>query len=428
MEKNNDIPIFPIDVFPAEIIDVLLEYNKCFNFPIEYLGSSIMSAAALAIGNTHHIRVKDQWVEKAVIFMVLVGKKGDVKTHPLRFAFKPIEKKDNLAYEAYLHEYAEYEKEQKSNEAKTSVKPTYKKYELKDFTPESLVNVHKFNKRGVVIRVDELSGWIKNFGRYTNKSSEAENYMSIWSGDPISVDRKGDEPIRINNPFINVIGTMQKDIIKELGDNNRSKNGFIERLLFVVDENMPPMLWNEKKLSKETENKYNYMIERLFDLDFDDFNPNILNFSSEAKKLLIEWQNGVRLNLYKSQDDIGLAIQAKLEVYTIRFSLVLQLMFWAVGRKDKIEVEKFAVEKAIKLTEYFRGNARKIHNKIYNRDPLDDLPENQKQLYFSLEQEFTTNQAITNGLEFGIAERTVKYFIKRKDIFKYVSHGKYEKL
>jgi len=428
MEINNlsKEGIFPIDIFPSEIIEVLIECNNTLNYPLEYLGSSILSAAALAIGNTYHIEFKKGFVQKATIFMVLVGKPGDIKSHPLNFAFKPVRDKDDIAHKEYIKAYSEYENSKKNNDSIADPKPIFKKFELNDFTPESLIKIHSHNKRGVGINVDELAGWIKNFQRY-NKSSEAEMYLSIWTGNPISIDRKGDEPIRINDPFVNVIGTMQTKIIDELAKDNRSNNGFIERLLFAIVENPPPLLWNDKEIKQEDVSKYVCMIDRLFSLEYVDYEPNIMHFSKDAKQHLINWQNNKRNDLQNNGLDNELSIQAKLEIYAIRFSLIIQLMFWAVGRKNKGKVELFAVEKAIKLIEYYRLNALKIHQRIFDKNPIDDLHNTHKFFYESLSDKFSTAEALVKGKEIEIPERTVKNLLKKKELFKKINHGVYTK-
>ena len=419
--------VFPIDIFPSEIIEVLIECNKALNYPLDYLGSSILTASSLAIGNTHHIELKKGFVQKATIFMVLVGKPGDIKSHPLNFAFKPIKEKDNISHDEYLKEYSQYEDSKNNKDHVTDPRPIYKKYELNDFTPESLIKIHSHNKRGVVVNVDELAGWIKNFQRY-NKSSEAETYLSIWTGNPISIDRKGDEPIRINDPFVNVIGTMQTAIIDELAKDNRSNNGFIERLLFAIIENPPPLLWNENEIDQKYIDKYTYMIDHLFALEYESFKPNIIYFTKEAKECLINWQNRQREMLQNNGLDRELSIQSKLEIYTIRFSLIIQLMFWAVGREDKTNVELFAVEKAVKLTEYYRLNALKIHQRIFDKNPIDDLHNTHKKFYESLSDKFYTSEALVKGNEIGIPERTVKNLLKKKELFEKINHGIYTKV
>ncbi len=423
-QSFNHITNFPYEIFPIEIQILLEEAEETLNYPIEYLGSSILSACSVAIGNTYHIKLKEGFIAKGNLYIALVGRAGDVKSHPLKFAYEPIEKTELASYNNYQNEMKEYNS--LSDEAKrTNPKPIYKKYILKDFTPESLIKLHSNNKRGQAIVSDELFGWIKNFGRY-NSSGEQETYLSLWNGHSISVDRKSEEPIRLDNTYVNIIGTMQTKILPELNKENRGNNGFIERMLFAENENPKPVLWSTNEIEKEVIAKYHILIERLFQLELNDENQNILEYTEEAKKALIKWQNNKRKDLI--DDEIGTSIQAKYEVYAIRFSLIIQLIHWALNGKSIDKIELFAVENSIKLADYFFDVALKINHKINKTNTLGKLTKIQKQLHENLKEVFTTEQARVEAETLSIPERTLYRFIKNTQLFSKEKHGVYKKI
>ncbi len=424
-QSLNNNTAFPYEIFPYEIIKLLEDAEKTLNYPIEYLGSAILSASSIAIGNTCNIKLKEGFVQKPNLFIALVGNAGDVKTHPLNFAFQPIEEVEKQSYSEYktkLKEYNSFDIDTQKNTAK----PIYKKSILKDFTPEALIKIHSNNLRGLTILSDELFGWINNFNRYSS-SGEQETYLSLWSGGSISVDRKNDEPIRLDNPFVGVIGTIQTKLLSDLGKNNRGNNGFIERMLFAINENPKPVLWSENEIKKERISDYKKLIRNLLLLDFTDYQSNILALTKEAKEYLIKWQNEKSALYYN--DDVSRSIQAKYEVYTVRFSLIIQLIHWAMhGIKSKEKIELFAVEHAITLSEYYFQNALKIHNKIFNVNPLEKLTEEQLELYKILPQKFTSQKARKEGENLGINERTIYRFLKNSRVFSIIKKGSYKKL
>jgi len=77
-KETNDNP-FPLDIFPKALQEFSIEANDKYQFSIDYVGSSILSAASTAIGNTHKIRIKDNWIEQSNLYMVIVGRPGDSK-------------------------------------------------------------------------------------------------------------------------------------------------------------------------------------------------------------------------------------------------------------------------------------------------------------------------------------------------------------
>src|SRR5690606_13025542 len=99
---------------------------------------------------------------------------GTNKSHPISFALKPIEQRDNYKFQRYQKDRAEYEaivqlsKKEKEAQGITDdpPKPQWEQLLVTDFTPEALTDVHKFNKRGIGVYADELASWFKNFNRY----------------------------------------------------------------------------------------------------------------------------------------------------------------------------------------------------------------------------------------------------------------------
>lgn len=412
---------FPYEIFPYLIQKLLLDAEKSLNYPIEYLGSSILSACSVAIGNTYQAKLKENFIVKSNLYMILVGRAGDVKTHPLKFAFRKIEELDKQTYKNYENLMSEFNSLDKDTKKETD-KPFYQKYILKDFTPESLIKIHTNNKKGLVILSDELFGWINNFGRYSS-SGEQETYLSLWNGESISVDRKNDDPIRLDNTFVNIIGTMQTKLLPSLAKDNRNDNGFIVRFLFVLNEHPKPVLWNDNEIDRDSINSYDSLITKLLSLDFINHTPNSIPFEKHAKKHLIEYQNKKRIEY--QDNDVAIGVQAKYEIYTIRFSLIIQLMFWGLENKSKDKIELFAVKKAIILTSYFFDNAMKVNKVLVN--PLSKLPETLKTLYNSLKKTFTTSQILQKGKELQIPERNIYNFLSNRNIFKKVKHGVYNK-
>ena len=85
---------FPVNVFPPVLRQLIIEANKACNFPMSYMGASILFALSTAIGNTCTLRIKRSRVERCILYLHLIGEPGSAKSHPLRFALKPIIKRD----------------------------------------------------------------------------------------------------------------------------------------------------------------------------------------------------------------------------------------------------------------------------------------------------------------------------------------------
>ncbi|NLN95176.1 MAG: DUF3987 domain-containing protein [Bacteroidales bacterium] len=438
MSKANQNP-FPVEVFPEAIQEIIISTNESLKFPIDFMGASILYAVSVSIGNTHRIEVMKGWQETPVLYLAIVGRAGTNKTHPLTFALKPIEQRDNKKYQEYLIEKQKYDsivtlskKEREQQGYDEPIRPSWEQILVTDFTPEALVDVHKFNLRGIGVYNDELASWYKNFNRY-NKGSEEQFWLSAWSGKPIRVNRKTSEPNYIPFPFISVIGTIQPGILNELAD-NRTENGFIDRLLFVIPDNLKKEYWSETELNPLITESWENIISNLLniplegDIDNNSPKPVVLKFKPEARQLLTEWQRELTDLSNKPENEAISGIYAKVEMYAVRFALILQMLRYACNIDNKYAIGIEAVQGALKLVEYFTKTAIKVFNIVTDASPLDKLPLDKQTFYLSLSDTFTTNEGLQIALNMGIPERTYKRFLNRKDLFKWTKQGEYERL
>lgn len=432
---------FPIEVFPKTAQFVICQTNHALKFPFDFIGSSMLFAASVAIGNTFRAGVKNGWSESATIYIALVGRAGTNKSHPLSFALKPIYDKDQRTFREYEHQRKEYDraqnlpkKDREQQGIQEPVKPVWNKFLVSDFTPEALVDVLKFNQRGIGVYVDELASWFKNFNRY-NSGSEEEFWLQSWNGKPINIDRKTGEPAFIPQPFISVGGTIQNGVLNQLAKDSRSQNGFVDRILFAFPEGIKKEYWNEDELEHGTIEIWRDVLDKLLNLSvaFDENHyptPEIIPFDEDAWEILFEWQKGNTDEANDTEDEKLGGKYSKLELYAIRLSLILELLKYACSSDSTPpkSICRKSVEDALLLTDYFKNTAIKIHSIIENNNPLDRYPDNLQRLYEALSDTFTTTEGIDVAEANDIPERTFKRFLNDKALFTRLSRGNYQKL
>ena len=429
---------FPIEVFPEPIQDIISDTNVSLKFPIDYIGASLLYAVSVAVANTHHAELKKGWRENAVLYLAIVGRRGVTKSHPLSWALQPFNDSDKLKHKEYKERMKEYQrisemttKERKDQELELPEKPVWEQYLVTDFTPEALADAHKYNPRGIGVYADELAGWFNNFNRY-NKGSEEQFWLSVWSGKPIRINRKTTEPTYLPLPFISVVGTIQPALLNELA-NNRKENGFTDRILFVLPENLKKESWSENELRPETVTSWQNVLSNLLKLELqkdetDNPNPTILRFTPDAKKILFDWQRDMTDKINQLDNDLISGIFAKFETYVIRLALCLEMMLYACEESDKKTIGVRAVNGAIRLIEYFENTAMKVHSILSDADPLDLLPKDKQMLYAALPESFTTGEGVQIAHSMNIPERTLKRFLTESELFTRVKTGIYEKL
>ncbi|MCB0652177.1 MAG: DUF3987 domain-containing protein [Saprospiraceae bacterium] len=428
---------FPAEIFPTALQKIIKATNDSLNFPIDFVGASMLYAASVAIGNSCKVEVLKGYQQNVSLYISIVGRRGTNKSHPLSFFLKPLEDRDEKNFEKYRIEKQEYDtniklskKDRDNQQIDDPILPIWEQLLVTDFTPEALIEVHKFNKNGIGVYADELASWFKNFNRY-NSGSEEQFWLSVWSGKPIRINRKTSEPIFISLPFISVIGTIQPAVLKELAK-DRTENGFMDRILFVIPDDLKKNYWSETQLELEVEETWKTIITNILDIHLNQNEnltptPTIIKFSPEAKDILRAWQRKITDLCNESNDDILVGIYAKLEQYSLRLALILQMLSLACGETKQTEIGVDATKGALKLIEYFKKTALKVHSIVGKATPLEKLPMDKKNLYEELPETFTTQEGVKIAENIGIPERTFKRFAAQEDLFSNPKRGEYKK-
>ena len=157
----------------------------------------------------------------------------------------------------------------------------------------------------------------------------------------------------------------------------------------------------------------------------------MLPIEQNAKEYLFNWQNE------RPEDflfDYERSIEIKLQQYVLRFSLVIQLLYYACKEGDKVQIELKAIKAGIKLFEYYKVNAIRVRVQTNTSNYLESLTELQRNIYGELNKEFTTAEGLKVACKIGkngkprISDRQFKTYLNDRKLFKRVSRGKYKKV
>lgn len=437
---TQNISVLPVDVLPPRLQEIINEANICLGFPKDYLAGAMLTAMAAVIGNTHTSEIMPGWKEYAILFTALVGSPGTNKSHPLSFAMQPLIDFDAeqaaIFSEAMKRYEAAMELPPKERAAKgydtNPVEPKRVRFTMQDVTPEAVHRILSENRRGLVLVSDELAGWFKNFNRY-NSGSESEFWMSVFNHKVAMSDRKSSQSgVFIRNPFLCVIGTIQPKVLTDLAANNRNANGFMERILYVFPADQSKPKWDRTRRlpSFDIAAAWREILSSLIGIvptvdSNGEIIPEDVPFSPDALDRLYQWQNEQTDRCNVDCSDTLTSIASKLEIYAIRFSLLLALADWACGSKKKL-IDVDTVERALRLAEYFRSTASKVQG-IISEDALTEL---QLAVLSVLPDSFTTAEGVAIAGKCGMPERSFKRFLKdRKGVLlTRNTYGNYTKL
>lgn len=416
--------VYPVDVFPVDVQRIINETNKCLNFSKDHIASSLLFVASIAVGNSIKVELKHEWFDKAILYMALIGKPGSNKSAPLRYAMKPLLERDRLEMKKFEDEFSKYTQTmRKANMGKCMAidEPKYNQTIMSDFTTEVLIKQHKINPRGLAVYVDELMGFIKNFNKYRTGNDE-QVWTQLFNGGEVSVNRMNSQPMKIDDSFVGIIGTMQPGLLPEFA-RGKMESGFLDRWLFSFPDKTEYPQFTLEELDQSVTDRWFEIINRIFSLPLDG-QQRIIRLSDEALMIYMDWYNAIA-RIKNNEKFLLPEVATKMERYCMRFAIILEAMKFGCGQDSIMEITADSVKGGIDLCSYYLSCAFKAR-RLFKRSPIETMSEIQKAVYQELPIAFCTAEGVGIAAKYGMKERTFKDWIKTEP-FKHMAHGQYER-
>lgn len=414
IDNEND---FLVKVFPTPIQEIILDLVQYENMKLEFIISSMISAAASAIGNSFQVRVKSEWTSSPMLYFVLVGRPGIGKSTPASFFFKPLRDYDQEELKKYEQDLQLYEDRCKSSgKYPASFAPKLKRTVISDFTAEALMSTHAQNPRGIAVVVDEILALFKSIGRYSSKSNLIELLLSAYSGQPLdSIRKTNPHPLYVKVPCLNLIGTIQTKLVKEVIGHDYSANGLVDRFLFVTSLDKRASRWSDNinEVKHCASKKWAKIMSKLISLKCEidpDGNavPRVINMTDSAADYFRIWYNSIIDEINNiEEDELVESRMVKQDNKAARIALIIQLLHWATGNAVNNCIEIDAVKSAIRLVQFYEGCYYKIQSEVKN----DDTPNRCLELFQILPEQFAAKDAIPIAEENNICERSVYQYL-----------------
>lgn len=439
MEGVND-QVIPLEGFPQKFQKLVLDLSLYEGYNVEISVMCLLSALSAAIGNALWIHVKGNWLTNAALFIMIVGRPGLGKTHPMRFAYGPVYDWDKVNLKRYKEELDDYNR-QSSKEKVENVaeKPKLVKTVMSDFTVEAMMKLLNNNPRGVALVIDEFPSLFKRIAR--SHDDTYEKLLSSWSNERLISDRKcEDMPICIDKPCVNLIGGIQTDIVAECVTSELLNNGFSDRVLYVCPRNKKQKLWDSASDDayygddvRQERKTWSDMLTPLFELtdvnDADAFPIRVLNFDREAKKYFYDWVNSIiNKNNAIENDELIESRDQKLNSQAARLALLIQALRWTCGESHLDFVDLVSVKAAINLLLHLEQGCAEVLDNIKSGLNKSSRRESKYAFIERLPPRFTFEEALAAS---GKSKRTVHNYLDDLCVMSQLvhsSHNLYEKV
>lgn len=383
-----ELPKFPIYAFANPIRAYIEAVAEELQVPIDMVATGVLTVISLCNQGKYLIEGKEGWKEPVNLYTLIIARPSERKSPTMVKITKPLveyEKEENERrkndirnsknlmemYENKLktlkNKYGrKNEDEQKiitqiqeiNQEIDNLEVVNYLRLFVDDITPEALVSVMKENNEKIGMFSDEGGIFSTLAGRYSNNIPNIEIVLKAFNGTNVSVDRKGREPEKLNNPYLTILLFIQPIVLENMFQNNEFRGkGLCARFIYCYPKSKIGMRnINSKTVNRETEEQYKNIIKKLVQKDTKE--AQILKLSEEAYMISQQFaeriEKGLREELKPIEEWVG-----KFHGLVLRIAANLHLV--ENIDNDNLIISEQTMEKAIEIGLYYLENAKKVY-------------------------------------------------------------------
>lgn len=346
------LPEFPFEILPSPLQNLVLEGAATIGVPTDLIAMPLLGFAAATVGNTLQLTIKRGMTARLNFWMGMIGEPGSGKSPALELARQALDPLQQGAWHTYQLEREEWDRATRDGRH-AGAAPRLAQFYTTDATREAIASILAHSP-GVAMVRDELVAWVSSFDAY-RKAGDRQDWLSLWAGTPIKVDRKGGQPIYITEPNVVVVGGIQPGLLHELRGAAAVQDGFLDRFDFVWPE-APPLRWTDDEIGERTIAHAVALFRLLRPADAQA--RRTVTLSDGARRRFAHWYDeNVQLAAMCSGLAAGMTI--KLGVKLSRYALLLHALNWP-GDPTSSPISERTMLDAIELVEYLRAHAGRV--------------------------------------------------------------------
>ena len=386
---------FPVDCLPKPVEQLCVHGAESMQVDPSMFAVPALVALAGAIGGTHIIEVKQGWNEPCILWAGVVSKSGSGKTPAQALAMRPLHEVDremrdreqvNLTIHDQLLQEHKIESQVWEQQTKKAMAedgelpeqpgpspepPQRERTVIQDITSEALGELMRDNPRGLIVDIDELTGWLGSFNAYrSGRGGDREMWLSIYGAKAIRVNRVGGREVAVDRPIVSVIGGIQPGVLRRSFVGENTDNGLAARFLLAAPANRISPL-SDRSIPKSVVVSYESLVRRLCKYPYDG-TPRVVRLSDDAWYHYKAWTNapsdGMAIKLARADEGLSAAL-AKLKGYAARIALVLHL---AEGHESNTPISSGTMLRALTITDWFVNEAERLYGSLFSGGDLEN--------------------------------------------------------
>lgn len=280
---------FPVQVLPGPLPDFLESVCGSVQVPADMVGPAMLGALATAVQGRYRLLRRNGGAEQVNLYTLVTGKPGTRKSPVEKLATGPLreleqqlreESRDEVNYRKRERDLLEERVKNLKAKAKTGKAEAEEEYrqeakKLDDYTvpalprlitgevtPERLPDIAAENGNAVAVIASE-GGVLDTFlGRYSNGNPNLDMLTAGYSGDSITIDRKGREPVYTDGLAVTVLLFLQPSVLANLfGALGVGTQGLMERFLIAVPEEVTGKVETDTRVPQKVMNAYSQLLQ-----------------------------------------------------------------------------------------------------------------------------------------------------------------------
>jgi Protein of unknown function (DUF3987) len=230
-------PTFPLHTLPTVLANYVTTRSKVIGCDTSGLAMATLAAVSGALDHGFALKIlrNGDWLASPRLWIVLVGDPSVKKTPIINAATRELDRLQAAAHAKYEADKRLYLANGGKAEKFDQEHPPFTRFIAYDATIEKVGIILAGQDRGILMKRDELAGWIGAMEKYSaGRGSAADRafWLNAYDGGPYSVDRVTRSDLLIGNLSVSMLGGIQPARLAEL--RGLTSDGLLQRFLPVL--------------------------------------------------------------------------------------------------------------------------------------------------------------------------------------------------
>jgi Protein of unknown function (DUF3987) len=231
------VPAFPLDVLPETAREFITNQAAVTGGDISAIAMAALATFSGALDHRFQLRMlrNGNWWVSPRLWVLLVADASQRKTPIMTVTTRPLVAQDYRVQQEYQRQLREWEQAREEDEDTELEKPEPPpRYVVTDTTVEKLGELLARKPKGILVKADEVAGWLGAMERYSNNAglSDRAFWLQAYDGGPYNIDRIRRGEIFVENLSVSIVGAIQPARLVEL--QKLTSDGLLQRFLPVM--------------------------------------------------------------------------------------------------------------------------------------------------------------------------------------------------